>query len=555
MFSDTLARRERPRHMLLVLAFVMACVAFDSHGAQISWRSETFNYVAQNKPLKEFIREFAAAQGLTAVVAPEVEGTINGKFNLTPASLLELLSASFGISWYYDGSVLHVYPAGDVATEVIRLEVIGVGRLRETLNRLDIADPRYPIAYDSRNRTARVSGPKRYVELVKQTARAVDRAGGGLETADIRVFPLRYAWAADFVFTRGGVEQRLPGIASVLRELYAPSQVLGTRRSPPASATIEQRRLDQARSLGLVPPERDTEPRPSNEPVSQLLSGKELPQFQADGRMNAVLVRDVPERMPFYEAVIRALDRKPGLVEIEARVLEVRSDAIDSLGIDWRGHSGSADLKIDLSRRPGRSYNPVFTGPLQVPGIRSDLPRGGVLTTVVRDSGRFLMARVNALAQQGKANILSSPRVLTLDNVEAVLENLSTFFVRVSGNLDVSLFDVSSGTSLRVTPLIVMEGERKQVKLAIRIEDGSISGQSVDRIPVVQRSTIGTQAFVNEGESLLIGGYENTVNLDTKVGVPGLSSVPLLGKLFQFKEKQQTTVQRLFLLTPRIVEQ
>lgn len=272
MFSDTNTARARLR-TLATLACVMVCVSFESHAAQIHWRSETFNYVARNKPLKEFIREFAAAEGLTVVVAPEVEGTVNGKFNLTPGSLLELLSASFGVSWYYDGSVLHVYPASDVATEVIRLEAIGVARLRETLTRLDITDPRYPIAYDARNRTARVSGPKRYVELVKQTARAIDRSSAGAATADIRVFPLRYAWAADFIFTRGGVEQRLPGVASVLRELYAPSQALSAHHPTPAPVTIEQRRLDKARSLGLAPPETDTEAAASNETVSRLVGG------------------------------------------------------------------------------------------------------------------------------------------------------------------------------------------------------------------------------------------------------------------------------------------
>jgi len=194
--------------------------------------------------------------------------------------------------------------------------------------------------------------------------------------------------------------------------------------------------------------------------------------------------------------------------------------------------------------------NPGITPPIPSP----DFARGGVLTTVLGDSGRYLIARINALAQDGKANILSSPQVLTLDNVEAVLENLSTFFVRVSGNLDVALFDVSTGTSLRVTPLIVVENGNRQVKLAVRIEDGRISNQAVDQIPVIQQSTIDTQAFIKEGQSLLIGGYQNDVRNDTKVGVPGLSSIPLLGKLFQFNEKQTTHVQRMFMLTPRIVE-
>jgi type III secretion protein C len=177
-----------------------------------------------------------------------------------------------------------------------------------------------------------------------------------------------------------------------------------------------------------------------------------------------------------------------------------------------------------------------------------------VLTTVLGDSGRYLIARVNALAQEGKANILASPSVLTLDNVEAVLENTDTFFVRVTGNLDAALYDVSSGTSLWVTPLIVYENGRTQVKLAIRIEDGNITDQSVDQIPVVQRSTIGTQAFITEGQSLLIGGYRSNSHSDTQVGVPGLSNVPGVGRLFKYREKQTTDVQRLFLLTPRVVQ-
>ena len=232
--------------------------------------------------------------------------------------------------------------------------------------------------------------------------------------------------------------------------------------------------------------------------------------------MNAVVIRDRPERMAFYQDVIRSLDVKPGLVEIEARILEVSSDSIDSLGVDWRLHSGSADMQLSRGNLPNLGFDsalaegapratplPEFggSGALPAPGVTPPIPsprlqRGGVLTTVLGDSGRYLIARVNALAEKGKANIIASPRVLTLDNTEAALENISTFFVRVPGNLDAALFDVSSGTSLRVTPLIVLEGEQTRVKLAIRIEDGSLTGRMVDQIPIVQRSAISTQAFI-----------------------------------------------------------
>jgi type III secretion protein C len=193
-----------------------------------------------------------------------------------------------------------------------------------------------------------------------------------------------------------------------------------------------------------------------------------------------------------------------------------------------------------------------LTQPLLIPS--SQLPTGGVITTVLGDSGRFLMARVSALSDKGKAHVVSSPRVLTLDNVEAVLENLNTFYVPVAGNLDVGLYNVSSGTSLRVTPLLITEAGRTQIKLAIRVEDGGITQQTVGNLPVIQRTTITTQAFINEGESVLIGGYKSDVHNDTKVGIPGLSAIPVLGALFRHQQKESSHVEHLFMLTPRVVE-
>lgn len=586
MCASTDSPRARQRFRLTALAALTAALALSwsaARAAQISWPTKNFSYMAQNKPLKEFLREFGASQGVSVVIDPKVEGTVNGKFDLTPQSLLELMATSFGLMWYYDGKVLYVYPAGAMGSAVIQLSTATVDELQATLKRLDIVDNRYPIAYDTRQNTVFVSGPTRFVELVRQTARAIDQNETMRGAAEIRVFPLRYAWAADFTFMQGGEERRLPGLASVLRDLYSPGRAAS--HPPPPVRSSRQDRLDRMRGLGMfrdedVPATTEDQPAPVEEELAPVaMSGADLPQFQADGRMNAIVVRDRPERMEFYEAVVRALDVKPGLVEIEARILEVSSDAIDSLGIDWRLHSRNVDLQFSRGNLPNLGFETAIdeqsprsspvplppgaggNGLVPLPGAGivppvpfADLQSGGVLTTVLGDSGRYLIARVNALAQDGKANMLSSPRVMTLDNVEAVVENISTFFVRVAGNLDAALFDVSAGTSLRVTPLIVTENGRTQIKMAIRIEDGSISGRSVDQIPVVQRSTIGTQAFINEGESLLIGGYENNTESDTEVGVPGLSAIPVLGRLFKYTEKRNSSVQRLFMLTPRVIE-
>ena len=187
----------------------------------------------------------------------------------------------------------------------------------------------------------------------------------------------------------------------------------------------------QADRLTPVAPRQDPTAAESGGGSPFQTNGTSLPQFQADGRMNAVIVRDVPERMPFYDGVIRSFDVKPALVEIEARILEVSTDSVGSLGIDWRARSGSASISLNSGRaEPWRAAATTsttntgtgilsvrnistqgLTAPLIIPAAQ--LPMGGALTTVLGDSGHFLMARINALADDGKANILSSPRVLT----------------------------------------------------------------------------------------------------------------------------------------------
>lgn len=530
-----------------VMAAMLCCAGAGAQAAELRWRTGVFSYQAQNKPLKDFLREFAASQGITVVVAPEVEGTVSGRFRLTPSSMLEMMTATHGLIWYYDGNVLFIYPASEVASQLVRLNTAPVARLREALDRMGIEDPRYPIVYDARQNTAFVSGPKRYVDLVLQSARAVDENEGSSLSTDIRVFPLKYAWAADFVFTQGGREYSVPGIASVLTNLYASSR----QPSPASGSAVSDRTratLRKLQGLGVVGADAVPKLPPAPEAGTLMPRGQDLPQFQPDGRLNAVVVRDVPERMAFYEAVIRSLDVKPGLVEIEVQIFEVRSSDLEQLGIDWRAHGRHVDLQLGQGDGPRLDFNDALD-----PASVLSTPLGGSFTSVAGDAGRFLIARVNALAQEGKANVLSSPRVLTLDNVEAVMENLKTFFVRVAGNLDASLFDISTGTSLRVTPLIVTEGDKRQVKLAVRIEDGALLEQAVDSVPVVQRATITTQAFVNEGESLLLGGHVSEARRNGESGVPGLSKIPLLGGLFKFRENSTERTERLFMITPRVI--
>jgi type III secretion protein C len=266
--------------------------------------------------------------------------------------------------------------------------------------------------------------------------------------------------------------------------------------------------------------------------------------------MSAVIVRDIPERMGRYEKLVQAMDVRPRLVEIELTIMDVSTDSLDSLGVDWHLHGKRLDFQSGRGDRPALGWDSAGLG--QGASGPATTPLGAVFSAAIGNEARnYLLARVNALAQKGNANLVARPKVLTLDNTEALLENRSEFYVRVAGYQDTSLFKVNTGTAVRVTPLIVNESASSSVMMSIDIEDGDLAAGSVDNIPVVRRRAVNTQALIDEGASLLIAGYTSEEKTNVTSGVPLLSSLPVLGQLFQYTEKKRLNMERFYLLTPR----
>ncbi len=541
---------------IVLLALLIGATA-TTGAADIPWRAKRVKHLVENKKLPEFLRDFAMAHGIATVISPQVSGMVNAKFDLAPQELLELLAGTHGLIYYFDGNVLYVYSSNEAQSEMLRLSSADVGKLRATLKQMRIADARYPLSYDASENTVLVSGPKRYVELVREAARIVDENQSRRGSTEVRVFPLKYAWAQDYRLDQLGSNGTVPGVATTLRTLFSsggaaallPAKLQNSKRADSALTKVK----------GSDAPVRVPEKfaLPEGEASALDANSETLPQIGADSRMNAVLVRDVPERMPYYAQLIRQLDVQPGLVEIEAQIMDISTDDLESLGVDWHLNRGKMDFQIRGGTTPPLNFNGALgdaaSGAI-IPGANT--PTGGLFTAVSGDLGRYLLARVSALATEGKARFVANPKVMTLDNVEALLENVNTIHVPVQGVQVVDLFNVSAGTSLRVTPLIVQEGEQRRFKLAVKIEDGNFIGSPTpgNPVPQLRRSSIGTQAFINEGESLLIAGYTLDGETEREVGVPGLSKIPALGRLFKHTEKTRSRTERLFMLTPRFVQ-
>jgi type III secretion protein C len=550
-----------------LIAAISGLMASSSFSAELPWKqARKFERTVEQKDLRELLREFTAGYGVAIVIDQQVTGNVSGRFNLTPQSMLDYLASSYGLVWFYDGNVLYVSTADSVTSEIIPLPAQTADRSLRTLERLGLLDVRYPITVDSRARIARVAGPKQYVDLIRNTLRGIDADGASADEATVKIYRLRYAYAADQKVDASS-ENIVPGLASVLSQLFpaqtqnnSPKPLLGGAGSPGRMNRVPVRGTNM--TLPEAPDASAAIEAVRNNPQAGGAVGNALPQFRADQRLNAVIVRDSPSRIAQYDDIIKSLDTKPLVIEIEARIIEVSTDEFESLGIDWRFTSGRVDIQAGRGPLPGLTFNgarngegPPFSGSNGSIGMLGvPLASGAVATTVLGDSGRNLILRINALAEQGKASVTASPRILTLDNIEAVIEDAQQFYVRVASERDAGLFQVNSGTSLRVRPLVVSEEGGKQLKLAIRIEDGAPTALLVDAIPVVRRTSIGTWAFIKEGQSLLIGGFTQAKNSEVQTGVPGLSSIPIIGNLFKSTEKKQLKVERLFMITPRIVE-
>ena len=616
------------RSAIAVAALIAMCIGGrDALARPIPWKSNRFEYVADHKDLKEVLRDLGASQNVVTWISPQVDGVVTGKFGEAPQRFLDRMTDSFGFIWYYDGSVLRVSGPNEARSATIGLEHASTQDLRGALVRLGVTDPRFPVLYDDQTNTAVVSGPPRMVELATDVAHQIDRSHEVGEEPEVRSFKLHYAWATDRTLMVNGDPIMVPGVATVLGSLYPEAPAAGAggiqghaggdayrlrsidgygvnpppgsvdRANPflplpsaPGGAVVSSQAARDADGRPPLPLNKsffaafggsDGGPQATVAPVP-LASGQEsagidppaapartaAPIIRADARNNAVLVRASADMMPAIENMIASLDRRPGMLEIDASIIEITEQGLQELGVDWRAHSSHLDFETGNGQStqtgyPGSVDPPGFAGPSGSGSIStlssaagsavSSTPAGAVLTAVIGGTGRYLLSRISALEQTDNARITASPKVATLDNMEAVMDNKQTFYVPVQGFESGSLFSISAGVALRVLPSVVSVGEKPQIRLDVHIEDGKLTSATVGQLPIVNKSTIDTQALIEQGQSLLIAGYTEDQDDRSEAGVPLLSKIPVIGNLFRFKHHDGRKFQRLFLLTPRIV--
>ncbi|CAG1016400.1 Type 3 secretion system secretin [Burkholderiaceae bacterium] len=561
----------------LMMALMM-CVPLAAQAMPIPFAERTVQLTAREQPIAGFLQDLFGLVDIPVSVSPSVKGAVNGSFNGPAERVWRNISRAFNLVEYYDGVVLHVYAPADMATRTLPIAPSLSSKVQRTVQEMRLPDSRNTVRV-TREGTLVASGTRRFIEQVEEITRAQMVGDRVAPPSGFKVFYLRYAWAQDVAISFGGRQVVLPGVASIVRAMMtsnARSQVSVSSFETPSRGTVPGLRGQRTgRTLGapdadpaapsaptlaaayaqgalpgmtgaVVPAAAGTPPAAQPAVFSTPVGDTQQVRVEADARLNAVIVRDMPERLPQYEQLIAALDVEPQALEIEATIIDVNTDRLRELGINWRYTKGRGSLLFGR----GDSSDLLLT-PTTPPGDITPIGKGGFISAVLGNANQFI-ARINALQEQGAAKVVSSPQVLTLSNVEAVFDNSSTFYVRVAGRDDVDLFNVSAGTTLRVTPHVFKDRGDVRIKMLVAIEDGSISARTVDTLPVVERSGINTQALIFEGESLLVGGITRQSNDDSTSKVPLLGDMPVVGGLFRSTRSNSSRIERMFLISPRL---
>lgn len=554
-----------PLAALIVLAGVMFA---GSLAAEIPFRDDAFRYELEDERLADFLEEFFEDQGLQVVLSAMVEaqpGRLFGPQTGSGEEIFERIADSNQLIAYHDGFAVYIYKLSESQIRYLDIPADRIGRFDHAARDMRLADDINTLQVRHADGFAVARGTPRFVEQVEELAQAF----GVSDEEDLhlfRSFKLRYAWASDTTVEVGNRIVTIPGIATILRELlYGPSH-------GPMAGRQEQVRRPTARrlrglGLGADPrlPDDLYDDRDYADPRRPVEGGGQMQTFAtptslsgahivADPYRNAVIVRDREENFEIYESLIETLDIEPAVIEIEATIIDVDLREMRRLGVDWQFRSSRNEI-IFASDEIKDNFVETIAGQRRGAGLDVLEQRPGLqIATLIGDSRTFL-ARINALEDEGITNVISRPQIITLNDVEAVIENTESLYIPVSGSFEVDLFNVNAGTVMRVTPHRILEGEEERLRLIVALEDGMVTASEMagSVVPLTRRTRINTQALVSNGQSLLLGGLtQESSGLNTE-GVPFLRRIPLLGRLFSQEQRRRDHTERLFLITPRLI--
>ncbi len=277
-----------------------------------------------------------------------------------------------------------------------------------------------------------------------------------------------------------------------------------------------------------------------------------------DTRTNTLIIKDIPSQIDKIKNLIRIIDIAKPQVMIEAQIVEVDSSYTQTLGVRWGGtqNIGNVSGQTVPFGQPGfqQSFNFSANTPVATAGATAGTatsPIGAANFTLGTANAMSLQLSLEALETVNHARSLANPRVLTIDNESASIQQGTSIPVQTTTAAGTTTQFVNANLNLTVTPRITPNGF---VQLKVTAANDSL-GQLTPQGYAINRKNVDTQALVKNGDTLVIGGIYTTNENTSVSGVPFLDKIPLLGNLFKTRTVNgPNPSELLILITPRIVK-
>ena len=283
-----------------------------------------------------------------------------------------------------------------------------------------------------------------------------------------------------------------------------------------------------------------TEILPHIQPILSATRGK----ASVDVRNNQIIITDTAVKIQQAREIVQIIDQVTPQVIIEARIVEANSAFTRDLGFDWG----------TISAGP---FN-IGDATLTLTGLASNLPAtipsavvGGTFQKLSGTPFSIVDAKLVASETEGKTNIISAPKVVTLDNKKArIKQGLEVPYLErdSSGNATVRFKNVD--LLLEVTPNITPDD---RIVMKIFVTKNDVVDPTADQ-PALSTNEAQTELLVDNGDTIVIGGIvKSTIQYGEK-GIPGLRQLGVLGWLFKAQSKKDQKNELLIFITPRIVK-
>lgn len=378
----------------------------------------------------------------------------------------------------------------------------------------------------------------------------------------------------DIILQVKGLDKRVDG--NVV--LVAPKEELDLREKQ----QLEKERL--AEELGTLKSEIIKVNFAKASDIAEMINGTESVSMLSergsiaiDERTNSLLLRELPENIEVIKEIINSLDIPVKQVQIEARIVTVNEGNLDELGVRWgfssingsntvggsiennlatiglynagsgSGDSGSGGEGGSSSIDDFLNVNLAATSPnassiaFQVAKLSSDL---------------LLDLELSALQRESKAEIISSPRLITTNKKPAYIEQGTEIpYLESSSSGATTVSFKKAVLSLKVTPQITPDNRLVLDLSVTQDRPGEVVKTGTGEAVAIETQRIGTQVLVNNGETVVLGGIFQHSMTSTTDKVPLLGDLPLLGALFRRSYENVGKRELLIFVTPKVVLQ